>query len=217
MGYSLYLEHQGKPYEISGEALDDGFLEALYAIYVAQQHPLCPMKCLEQGKEILFFQELLLQHLLLQRFLYSSLIISPSFLDKKGERYSYRSLALSAETLLFEEYGESSVKLSLLLKSSLSSDSVYFYDYVLRQLWNGVRYCSQQYSADFTMESAFQVFEKQADELDIWLIGELATLYLEFTNLLNYQAILRHFYYFQYFVQRKLLGWYVEIKKEMSG
>jgi isoleucyl-tRNA synthetase len=217
LGYSLYLEHQGKPYEISGEALDDGFLEALYAIYVAQQHPLCPMKCLEQGKEILFFQELLLQHLLLQRFLYSSLIISPSFLDKKGERYSYRSLALSAETLLFEEYGESSVKLSLLLKSSLSSDSVYFYDYVLRQLWNGVRYCSQQYSADFTMESAFQVFEKQADELDIWLIGELATLYLEFTNLLNYQAILRHFYYFQYFVQRKLLGWYVEIKKEMSG
>ena len=200
-----------------GETFDDGFLEALYVMYAAPQYAVSPLKCLEWGKEVLFFQELLLQHVLLQRFLYDSLVMLPSLLDKKGERYSYRSLALSAETALFEDYGESPVKLSLLMKSSLSSSSVHLYDYFLRQLRNGIRYCSQQYATDFTVESAFETIDAQADELDIWLIGEMATLYLEFTSLSDYQEVMEHFYYFQYFVQRKLLEWYVELKKQIPG
>ncbi|MDR0369972.1 MAG: hypothetical protein LBH96_05770 [Candidatus Peribacteria bacterium] len=177
----------------------------MYEIYFAQKNSLSSIKFVEQGQEFLFFQDLALQYLLLHRFLYSGYATLPSLLDKKGERYSYRSLSLSSDNSLFSEYGESPVKLSLLLKSSLSLESVYLYDYFLRQLWNGVRYSSLHYSADFSLDSAFELIESQKDDLDIWLIGELATLYLELTSLLEYQAILDRFYYFQQFVQRKFL------------
>lgn len=211
--FSLHLESDGIMYEVLWQKFDDGFLEALYEIYFAQKNSLSSVKFVEQGQEFLFFQELVLQYLLLDRFLYSSHLALPSFLDKKNERYSYRSLSLSSDLSLFVEYGESPVKLSLLLKSSLSLESLYLYDYFLRQLWNGVRYCSLNYSTDFSLDSAFQLIKSHGDELDIRLMGELATLYLELTSLLEYKAVLDHFYYFQHFVQRKFLWWYLEIKK----
>jgi len=69
-----------------------------------------------------------------------------------------------------DTYGSSALKLALLVQKSVQVDTISFYDVFLRQFWNGARYFFSQDTADYTLASAWDAFNKKADPRDVWLI-----------------------------------------------
>ncbi|MDR0650825.1 MAG: hypothetical protein LBG59_05515 [Candidatus Peribacteria bacterium] len=206
----------GEEVEFLGDTFDNECLAALSPVFLTWYGvKLDTTAFVEEGKTYLFLHELLAQQLLLKKYVYTSLIQYPSLLSDKGERFSYQTVHTSKLFSFLNEHGPSPVRLSLLLEKKLDLQSVQEYDAFLRQIWNGVRYLvtSAKDYRKATPDQAREAFNTSADDLDRWLIGEVYDLWHRWQKAEGYQALLDTFSDIQLFVQKKLLGWYLEAKK----
>ncbi|MDR2415128.1 MAG: hypothetical protein LBD75_00480 [Candidatus Peribacteria bacterium] len=156
--------------------------------------PLDTTAFVEEGKTYLFLHEILLQQLLLKKYVYTSLVQYPSLLSHKGERLSYQTVHTNKIFSCLNEYGPSPVRLSLLIQKKLEVQTVQEYDAFLRQIWNGVRYLVTSVKTHkATPEYAREKFHTSADNLDKWLMGELYDLWHIYQKAETYQALLETF------------------------
>jgi isoleucyl-tRNA synthetase len=178
-----------------GETFDNECLAALSPVFLTWYGmPLDTTAFVEEGKTFLFLLEILLQQLLLKKYIYTSLIQYPSLLSDKGERLSYQTIHTNKIFSCLNEYGPSPVRLSLLLQKKLDVQTVQEYDAFLRQIWNGVRYLVtsvEDYKA--IPEQIWEKFYVSADELDLWMMGEFYDVWDACKKAESYQALLDMF------------------------
>jgi hypothetical protein len=181
------------------EVVDSEIVSALYLLFLVQQGV--------KIEKTLFVEEhqlsdmalaLVLQQFCLKKLLYTELHLLPSLLDKKGERFSYQSLQTSQFFTLLDKYGQSPMRLSLLVHHAIDVEMMVFYDLFLRQLRNGVRYCFSPNPKPLTLEKAWVQFNKKADTVDVWIMSEFHALRQEY-------ALTPSFTLVQQFIQKKLL------------
>ena len=106
------------------------------------------------------------------------------------------------------------MRLSLLTQRTFDQDTVYLYDAFLRQLWNGVRYASLTSPSIWSADDVREYFNNNADLFDIWLMGEFVSLWKEYHS---HQERVIFFSELQQFIQKKVLIWYLEIKKDQKS
>jgi valyl-tRNA synthetase len=146
--------------------------------------------------------------------LFTELLPFESFLDtKKQERFSYQTLQTNQFFTFLDTYGVSPMRLSLLVQKNFSLETLCLYDGLLRQIWNGVRYVGSQTEDSWTLEKALTEFDKNADALDYWIIGEFLPLRGKYRALTTPQETIDFFPHLQQFIQKKLLARYLEVKK----
>jgi valyl-tRNA synthetase len=201
--------------EFLGETFDNECLAALSPVFLTWYGmQLDPAIFVEEGKTYLFLHELILQQLILKKYVYTSLIQYPSLLSPKGERFSYGTVRTNQIFNLLDEYGPSPVRLSLLIQQSLDVNVINRYDAFLRQIRNGVRYLVLSVSDHrTTSDEAWEKFNNNADHLDIWLMTEFYEMWHAYKKVTDYQLLIDNFPMIQEFIQKKLLGWYLEAKK----
>jgi valyl-tRNA synthetase len=145
---------------------------------------------------------------------FTELLPFESFLDtKKQERFSYQTLQTNQLFTLLDTYGISPMRLSLLIQKNFSLETICLYDGLLKQIWNGVRYVWSQTEDTWTLEKATAEFDKNADALDSWIIGEFLPVRRRYTTLTTPEEVISFFPYLQQFIQKKLLARYLEVKK----
>ncbi|MDR2190860.1 MAG: hypothetical protein LBP53_06955 [Candidatus Peribacteria bacterium] len=167
-----------------------------------------PTVFVEEGKMYLFLQDLLLQQVLLKKYLYTELIQYTPLLDKNGHKFSYKSLQVNQLFVLLDEYGPSPIRLALLIQKSIDLNIIHWYDAFLRQIWNGIRYLVLSVDKHrVSFSDARNEFIEKADYLDKWIMCEFYELWNTFEHKKNgdYQQLLDMFPLIQQFIQKKLL------------
>ncbi|MDR0606971.1 MAG: hypothetical protein LBG52_01150 [Candidatus Peribacteria bacterium] len=186
-----------------------------YPIFLTKQgRNISPLAFYEEGRCGKLACELLRQQALCGEMLFTELLPFSPFLDpKKQEKFSYQTLQTNQSFTLLDTYGVSPTRLSLLIQKNVSPETVPLYDGLLRQIWNGVRYVWSQTQETQTLEKAIVEFDRKADALDYWIMGEFLQLREKYSALMTPQTIISFFPQLQQFIQKKLFARYLEVKK----
>ncbi|GHW02481.1 hypothetical protein AGMMS50249_2670 [candidate division SR1 bacterium] len=194
---------------------DSDFLPGEYNLYLhSLKKDILPVAFLEKDRYDRFLQEILLQYIILGKFIHNQAIVYPSRLDKKGERFSCFSLQNKDFFDNINSFGLNATRLAVIIQGEISQDLLRMYDTLLRQLRNGVRYWRfQDLKANFTEKEAIQKVSKKGNEADFRILSELDDLRTEYQSLTDYTFIKFFFPKLHLFIQNKFLSRYLELQK----
>jgi isoleucyl-tRNA synthetase len=179
--------------------VESEMVSALYLVFLAQQGvKIEPPLFVEEHQLTAIALSLVMQQFCEKKLLYTQAYLLPSLLDRKGDRFSYQSLQTSQLFSLLERYGQSPIRLSLLMHYTIDMEMMVLYDLFLRQLRNGIRYCFLSHPTPLTLEKAWIQFDKKADTVDIWIMSEFYALRQEYELTPSFTLV-------QQFIQKKLL------------
>ena len=203
----------------TNEVFDPDFIQNCFTSYLYESWiNINQQKIINNNERFWTLHDLVLQQIFLWKTIQSQFI--ECLYNKKNENFWDKDLSpIQIEQIqwnLFNLYWENPVRLNLITNHTYDQKEILLNNIFLKQIWNAIRYCSQNNLLPTDISNTLNQSPDITDELDLTIICKLNELYNDRESIKNAEQYISFFSHFKASTQDLFFSWYLEMQKYTS-